>query len=38
MVDYFKDENTAPGGAGANGTAQAQTNGEDMGMAEISVS
>lgn len=40
MVDYWKDEN-APATEGAtatNGAAQPQANGEDMGMAEISVS
>jgi len=40
MVDYWKDENApaTEGAAASNGTAQPQTNGEDLGMAEISVS
>lgn len=40
MVDYFASENApAEGSAPVNGTAQQATNGgEDLGMAEISVS
>lgn len=41
MVDYFANENAAPAGGNApvNGNAQQATNGgEDLGMAEISVS
>lgn len=38
MVDYFSTENAPAGGnAPVNGTTQ-QANGEDLGMADISVS
>lgn len=39
MVDYFSNENApAQGNAPVNGAAPQATNGEDTGMAEISVS
>ena len=38
MVDYFANENApADSNAQVNGTTQQATNGEDLGMAEISV-
>ncbi|KAJ5101966.1 mRNA export protein mlo3 [Penicillium alfredii] len=38
MVDYFSNENAPADGNAPNGTAQQANGGEDLGMAEISVS